>query len=73
VRRELAYRAVAALQRQLLVGLPRYLATLPATIGPRPFEPESWVGMNQPRIRCFQESGVDHYAEPYPAHHYREP
>lgn len=52
---------------------PRYLATLPATIGPRPFEPESWVGMNQPRIRCFQESGVDHYAEPYPAHHYREP
>ena len=50
---------------------PRYLATLPASIGAGHFEPEAWLGMNQPRIRCFHESGVDHYAEPYPAYRYR--
>jgi hypothetical protein len=50
---------------------PRYLATLPANIGTGYFEPEAWIGMNQPRVRCFHESGVDHYAEPYPDDLYR--
>ena len=45
---------------------PRYLANLPETIGSDPFEPEAWIGSNQPRTRCLHESGVDHYLEPYP-------
>lgn len=51
---------------------PRYVATLPASIGAGHFEPEGWIGANQPRVRCFQESGVDHYVHPYPSQRYRE-
>ena len=49
---------------------PRYVATLPASIGPNHLELEGWIGSNQPRVRCFQESGVDHYLSPYPSERY---
>jgi Glycosyltransferase family 10 (fucosyltransferase) C-term len=45
---------------------PRYLASLPARIGPAHFDPEQWISTNQPRVRCLHESGVDHYLERYP-------
>jgi hypothetical protein len=51
---------------------PRYVAGLPANLGAGHFEPEAWIGSNQPRVRCFRESGVDHYVEAYPARMYRE-
>jgi hypothetical protein len=51
---------------------PRYLAALPARIGPAPFDPERWIGTNQPRVRCLHESGVNHYLEPYPPTRYFE-
>lgn len=50
---------------------PRYLATLPETIGPAPFDQEAWIGANQPRVRALHESGVDHHLEPYPERLYR--
>jgi len=52
---------------------PRYLSTLPATIGPQPFDPEGWIGTNQPHVACLHESGVDHYVTPYPPERYRSP
>ncbi|HEV2309229.1 MAG TPA: glycosyltransferase family 10 [Acidimicrobiia bacterium] len=51
---------------------PRYVGTLPTTIGPAPFDPEAWVGTNQPRVTCLHESGVDHYLTPYPADRYQD-
>jgi hypothetical protein len=51
---------------------PRYLASLPANIGANHFDPEAWIGSNQPRVRSFRESGIDHYVEPYPPQTYRE-
>jgi len=51
---------------------PRYVATLPRVIGPAGFDPERWIGSNQPRVRCLHESSVDHYAQPYPAERYRD-
>lgn len=50
---------------------PRYLRSLPETIGPLSFDQEAWIGSNQPRARCLHESGVDHYLHPYPAERYR--
>jgi hypothetical protein len=50
---------------------PRYVATLPKTIGAMPFDQEAWIGRNQPRVRSLHESGVDHYLEPYPENLYR--
>jgi GR25 family glycosyltransferase involved in LPS biosynthesis/glycosyltransferase involved in cell wall biosynthesis len=49
---------------------PRYLAALPRRIGPAPFDPESWIGTNQPHVLCLHDSGVDHYVEPYPPERY---
>ncbi len=49
---------------------PRYVASLPQTIGPEHFDPEAWIGSSQPKIHCWHESGIDHYLEPYPAHRY---
>jgi Glycosyltransferase family 10 (fucosyltransferase) C-term len=50
---------------------PRYLSTLPATVGPQPFDAEAWIGTNQPHIACLHESGVNHYVTPYPPERYR--
>ena len=49
---------------------PRYLASLPLHIGPAHFDPERWIGSNQPHVLCLHESGVDHYLEPYPLAQY---
>jgi len=49
---------------------PRYLSTLPTTVGPQPFDPEAWIGTNQPHVACLHESGVDHYLTPYPPARY---
>jgi Glycosyltransferase family 10 (fucosyltransferase) C-term len=49
---------------------PRYLASLPLHIGRAPFDPERWIGSNQPHVLCLHESSVDHYLEPYPPAQY---
>ena len=49
---------------------PRYVASLPEAIGPEHFDPEAWIGANQPKVKCWHESGIDHYREPYPAGRY---
>lgn len=49
---------------------PSYVATLPDTVGPGHHDPEMWIGSNQPLVRCRHESGVDHYADPFPPTRY---
>lgn len=50
---------------------PRYLASLPSRVGPADFDPERWIGINQPRVCCLHDSGVDHYLQRYPSELYR--
>jgi GR25 family glycosyltransferase involved in LPS biosynthesis/tetratricopeptide (TPR) repeat protein len=44
---------------------PRYLGSLPARIGPSALDPEMWLGINQPHVRCLHSSGVDHHLQSY--------
>lgn len=49
----------------------KYVATLPDTIGSKYLDPEMWIGLKAPKVRCFHESRVDHYSKPYPPSQYR--
>ena len=50
---------------------PRYLASLPLQIGPAGFDPERWIGTNQPNAHCAHDSHVNHYLHRYPPERYR--
>jgi GR25 family glycosyltransferase involved in LPS biosynthesis/glycosyltransferase involved in cell wall biosynthesis/GT2 family glycosyltransferase len=49
---------------------PSYLRSLPSRIGRVPVDAERWIGINQPRVLCPHQSGINHYLEPYPPERY---
>jgi hypothetical protein len=50
-----------------------YIASLPSYIGKGYCDPEMWIGLSSPRVKCFQESFVNHYTHPYPESKYKAP
>ena len=47
-----------------------YIANLPQEIGPGYTDPEFWIGLNEPIVHCFHNSGLNHYRQPYPPSKY---
>ena len=48
-----------------------HISTLPAKIGPCYVDPETWIGLNNPNMKCIYQSNVDHYNLPYPESKYK--
>lgn len=48
----------------------KYISTLPGQINDDYLAPELWIGSNFPTVKCFHQSNVNHYAEPYPESKY---
>jgi hypothetical protein len=43
-----------------------YLKSLPHYIGDGYFDPEFWIGLNSPNVKCFFFSRINHYKKPFP-------
>lgn len=39
----------------------KYFCTLPPFIGPDYLDPELYIGLNQPKFKCLQETWINHY------------
>lgn len=51
----------------------RYVSSLPRYIGLGYWDPEFWIGQNGPKVRCFHNSGINHYHGRYPESAYIRP
>jgi hypothetical protein len=49
-----------------------YVANLPHAIGTGYVDPEMWIGINAPKVKCFHESNIEHYFAPYPESKYKK-
>ncbi len=48
-----------------------YIKILPGYIGEGYIDPENWIGINLPKIKCFHDSKIIHYDFPYPESIYK--
>lgn len=48
-----------------------YITSLPGHIGRGYYDPEMWIGLRSPTVKCFHATDFSHYDHPYPAHKYK--
>lgn len=49
----------------------KYISTLPNFIDTDYLDPEMWIGLNFPKVKCFQESNTNHYKDRFPLWKYK--